>query len=290
MIIPNRYLFIHLWKILLIPFLFSLPLSAKPYVMGDLRCQLGNQLFQVAATCSIAWDNGARPIFPDLVELDEYDLPINHKKILFRLDTSKPDVPYEYFYYDPAWPYNPITYKPNMRLGGYFQCERYFRHHKEEICELFAPSPEIMDYLTKNYGWIINHPKTVSIHVRTYFKEDAGHTNFCLNGVDYVEKAIKHFPPDSFFIVFSDNIAWCQENLKILARYVYFVVGEPHYHDFYLMSLCKHNIISNSTFSWWAAYLNQNPHKKIIAPQNWFSHPGELQSKDMIPSEWVLIK
>ncbi len=108
-------------------------------------------------------------------------------------------------------------------------------------------------------------------------------------GAHYFEKAIACFPKDVLFIVFSNQIDRCKKELAHIKRTLYFVEGEDYIHDFYLMSLCKHNIICNSSFSWWAAYLNPHPNKKIIAPHPWFTSTCYSNSKDLIPPEWTVI-
>jgi hypothetical protein len=105
----------------------------------------------------------------------------------------------------------------------------------------------------------------------------------------YYERAIASFPDDTLFLVFSNQMARCKKQLSGNKRNFYYIEGESHYHDFYLMSLCKHNIISNSSFSWWAAYLNLNPEKKVIAPFPWLNPKCGMDFKDVIPNDWTVI-
>jgi hypothetical protein len=258
-----------------------------PWIIGDLVGQLGNQLFVIAATFSLALDHGAIPIFPDLVVKDSLDLPVNYEKLFYFLPYSIPreDKEIRFSYQEPHFHYAPIPYEPNMRLSGFFQSEKYFAHHKREILELFAPSKAITEYLQNTYGFILEHPNTVALHLRYYHEDPQGRYYHRLDR-SYIENAIHFFPKDALFIVFSNEMGLCKELLKEFRRNFIFIENETHYHDFYLMSLCKHNIISNSTFSWWAAYLNRNPQKIVIAPKKWFvvSH---LDTKDLLPSEWI---
>jgi predicted amidohydrolase YtcJ len=89
------------------------------------------------------------------------------------------------------------------------------------------------------------------------------------------------------WIVFSDDVGWCRENFRM--DRTHFVEGNLDVVDMFLMSKCKHNIIANSSFSWWASYLNRNPDKKVIAPKNWF---GPLMNKgveDLYLNNWILV-
>ncbi len=270
--------------------LLQMKVEAAHFVIGSLNNgQLGNQCFQIATTLSHAWDHGAIPVFPDLKSSQRFDIPINYEKVFWRLDDTTPGSPVKYFYLEPHYHYSPIPYYPNMKIRGFFQSEKYFRKYKEKICTLFAPSEEILSYLSTKYSAILTHPNTVSLHIRVYFRrEDPSHIH-SFNGPEYLKKAVSHFPKDALFVVFSNDMGWCKEHLKNLAKEMVFVEGEAHYHDFYLMSLCKHNIISNSSFSWWAAYLNKNPNKVVVAPQKWLNEGSGLDYKDVIPEEWVTI-
>lgn len=262
--------------------------NSPPYVTATFSGQLGNQMFQVAAAYALALDNGARPLFPELATKKLYNIPINREFVFWRLDTTKPKTKVAYTFVEHSLRYAPITFRPNMCIQGFFQTEKYFKHRKAEILALFAPKEAVVDYLQSKYADILDHPNTVSIHLRTYFANDPSHIFYEFNGGEYLEKAVALFPEDALFVVFSDDIEWCQAHLSHLAANILFVHDEPH-NDLYLMSMCKHNIISNSTFSWWGAYLNLNPEKVVVAPRKWFKPNKALDSSDFIPPEWVVI-
>ena len=278
-------------------FLFlSCSLSYGPsYVAGTLEGQLGNQCFQIAAAFSHAWDHDATPLIPDLVTNPYYNIPTNREKVFWRIQTKETSPPIAFHYVEKETPYAPIPYHPNIQLKGSFQSEKYFRRHKEKILDLFSPSAEILKHLKEKYSHIINHPKAVSIHYRSYQKgmglyhwETSMNEIYCDNGKEYLQKAVSLFSQDALFVVFSNDINWCKTNLQGLAKNLIFIENEPYYHDFYLMSLCKHQIISNSSFSWWAAYLNRNPDKIVVAPMNWFTKASDFNTTDLIPDEWIL--
>lgn len=263
--------------------------SSAPFVMGSLSGQLGNQLFIIAATVSLALDNGAFPIFPDLGRCNKENIPLNYQYLFSHLTTTFPQFGrISYYYHEPHYHYAPIPYKPNICLLGYFQSEKYFAHHKQEILNLFAPTQQITHYLNEKYGELLKHPLTVSVHVRFY--AEGAETKISPNiGSVYYEKALSSFPENARFLVFSNQMDRCKKLLSGIKGDFHFIEGESHYHDFYLMSLCKHNIISNSSFSWWAAYLNLNLEKKVIAPYPWLTRSCGFDFKDVIPNDWTVI-
>jgi hypothetical protein len=211
-------------------------------------------------------------------------------KMFNHLNVSLPTEEVEFVYQEPSYTYEPILYRPNMLIEGWFQSEKYFINHKQEIMDLFACSPETTDYLTAKYSDIINNLNTVSIHLRSYAKEDPYLTNvYPTYGREYFQKAMQLFDADVQFIIFSDQIEWAKEELNGLSNNMRFIENEQFYHDFYLMSMCKHNIICNSTFSWWAAYLNRNPNKNVVVPATWFTPQYNHNSQDLIPSGWISI-
>lgn len=265
--------------------------ETKPYVVGELYGLLGNQCFEVAATLAHAWDHQAEACFPAFKTKTTQDVPINYEKIFWRLNTKQPNPLGEFRYVEQHLHYAPIPFVPNMTIAGYFQSVKYFDKYRDRICDLFAPSTKILEYLKSNYSYIIDHPMSVGVHYRDYFKESSfyGYRHGVVSK-EYYRKAFAHFPKEALFVVFSDNIKWCKDNLKDLAPNIVFIEKEADYHDFYLMSLCKHGIISNSTFSWWAAYLIRNPDKKVIAPDRWMKDMVNFNCKDVIPDEWIKVE
>ena len=138
----------------------------------------------------------------------------------------------------------------------------------------------------EKYSEILNG-ETCSIHVRRgdYLGLN-GHHPVC--DLEYYNKSINLFDKNTKFLVFSDDIKWCQENFK--GENFIFISGNRDFIDIWLMSLCQNNIIANSTFSWWGAWLNQNINKKVIAPSKWFG-PLKINhnTQDLIPEAWEII-
>ena len=268
------------------------PLESKPFITADLRYELGNQMFQVAAAVAIALDNDYDAYFPDLDRCPWWGMPENRDYVFWRLNTEVPNGQIEYIYQQQDFKF-PIPVKPNMKIAGDFQSENYFAHQKQAIIDLFAPSKLILQHLQKKYSDILAHPCTVAVHVRTYIK-DYGHLPtmdelHAFAGINYYEKAVKLFPPEALFVVCSDNIEWCKSHLAHIAPNIVFIEGNEYYYDFYLMSLCHHNITANSTFSWWAAYLNRNPEKVIVTLDNWFGKWWTHSTTHIVPKSWIKI-
>ena len=108
--------------------------------------------------------------------------------------------------------------------------------------------------------------------------------NYYLNSLNY----LKSITNSNFKIfVFSDDIKWCEENFGFLNNKT-FISDNKDYEDLYLMSMCKNNIIANSTFSWWGAWLNKNENKQVIIPSKWFGiSNSHLNTNDLYCDKWI---
>lgn len=186
-----------------------------------------------------------------------------------------------------------LNYPKNTYLDGFWQSERYFKPIEALLLKEFTPKESLN---TDNQNWLnqINASESVSIHLRRgdYISNKNAQQYHGNLGLDYYKNALNLIKEthDKFEVfVFSDDLDWCKENLKIdLPTYFVDTNQKQNFHfDMFLMSHCKHNIIANSSFSWWAAWLNQNQGKKVIAPANWFADKS-LNTKDLIPSSWII--
>lgn len=177
---------------------------------------------------------------------------------------------------------------------GYWQTEKYFSDIRPQIIKAFQ-FPEI-NREDKNYTILkeIENKNSISLHVRKgdYLKVENTQgictLNYYRGAIDY---AIKNLRPD-IFIVFSDDIEWCRNNLdeyfgEIPSVYIDWNKDANSFRDMQLMSLCHHNIIANSSFSWWGAWLNQHKDKIVISPSCWMKGTGW---EDTIPESWIKIK
>jgi Glycosyl transferase family 11 len=267
--------------------------QVPPYVTCYLEGQLGNQLFKIATTLAYAWDYGAIPVFPDLNRSD-YRLSENRDKIFFRLDPSSPPRPFSTQYVEIAWHSSEkIPFQRDQMLYGYYQSWKRFDHYRDRLLEVFAPSDALEESIQRKYGKLLAHPNTVSVHVRTF---NAWLHNSKLHpflGVDYYKRAFEQFPKDTLFVVFSDRVNWCKQHFAELGRQLVFIEGNDAVFDLYLMSRMKHHIMANSSFSWWGAYLNTSPEKRVIAPIS-MMHPDLYpfplkQPNEFYLPDWVLV-
>lgn len=184
------------------------------------------------------------------------------------------------------------AYSDNIYLNGYWQSEKYFLNIRETLLkELIVKKVKSLEVI--NAEKEILNSTSVSLHIRRgdYVSRKESTDLHGILSLDYFYNAIKEVKKKNSEItvyVFSDDISWVKENLKITDKCVYvdFNTGDNSVFDLYLMSLCKHNIIANSSFSWWGAWLNQNPEKIVIAPKNWFAKK-ELKYNDVIPDSWI---
>jgi len=189
-----------------------------------------------------------------------------------------------------------------MEIFGYFQSPQYFEHNKEKIIELFTEyKKDIQKTLDKKFPM---KKKTISIHLRRgdYLKLQHAHV---VQKEEYYGMALQKIAKELKFesveelnkeytvVVFSDDIKWCQEesNLFKLLDDVYYMARNSPVEDLYLMSMCDHNIIGNSTFSWWGTYLNTNEDKIVVAPSKWFNtnYKPATEWKDIYCKEWHII-
>lgn len=265
--------------------------SEESFVEGKLTGQLGNQMFVIAATVALALEHNAIPIFPDFLSDPANGIPINYHYVFKHLNTQRPNLPF-HDYKEPCFQYTPIPYVKNIRLQGYFQSEKYFKAYKDDIIKLFEPSEATKKFLERKYSRLLAKPNKVAIHIRSYHKEDPHQKVYIQMGREYILKAIQFFPKDFTFIIFTNDICFAKQELRGLPYHFHLVRKEKYFYDFYLMSMCDHHIISNSSFSWWSAYLNKNPHKKVIVPAIWFNridNPFNLSEDDLIPAEWIKI-
>lgn len=239
--------------------------------------QLGNQLFEISATIGAARDNDVMAIFPEWNYNKYFNNCISDDNI------ENFEIKSDYHY--GLIKYEKILYSQNMNLHGYFQSEKYFKNYEKEIRCLFTLKPEFETYIKNKWNNLLK-TNTVSIHVRRgdYLNNPTFHV---CPPISYFKKSLRYIECVEFnmkidnVLIFSDDIQWCKENF-IDDYYKYnFIEGQNEIEDMFLMSYCNHNIITNSSFSWWGAWLNKNPNKIVCAPHRWFGDEWGMEYKDI---------
>lgn len=267
--------------------------------------RLGNQMFSYATLLNVALYNGY-----------DYGIPLSENK-KDRYFVNDPRGAFQYHLYlddcfnitakdssniFPKYKYSEIgfTYnseilqiQDNTDIVGYFQSELYFKEYKNDILREFEFKNEIsVKAMTYYYGLISRFQnKLVSIHIRRgdYISLPDHHPlcpiEYYKNAIEYIKSKVND---DFTCVVFSDDIEWCIANLSEIKNITFF--HENTYVDLCLMSMCDHNIIANSSYSWWGAYLNKNENKIVVSPKEWFGKAhNNLNTRDLIPNNWIKI-
>ncbi|WP_114639650.1 alpha-1,2-fucosyltransferase [Polynucleobacter necessarius] len=279
---------------------------------------LGNQFFQYAAGRALAHHHKTELVL-DLSDL--HKIPLGNTRRIFELDKYPivarvasaqeelqfrfyhgrvlrrlPFLPRPWFYkrelhfqYDPQF----FDVPNNVYLDGYWQSYLYFDKIgdliRTELKPLIRPgeiNQELMDAMRSQ--------NSVALHIRRgdYLTNPKAAVHHGVCSLDYYQKAIERIllqVSNPHFYIFSDDIDWAGANLTISAP-VHLVghnVGDQSFQDLRLISNCKHQIIANSSFSWWGAWLNPNPQKIVIGPKNWFL--VKKDTRTLFPPAWLII-
>ena len=182
------------------------------------------------------------------------------------------------------FPYKPIPYKgKDLLIDGYFQSYKYV--DTDLLRQLYAMPEEIGNNLKQKYRDVLKRSFTC-IHVRRGDYLKLPH-RFSICSLAYFRKAIEQIGENSLFVIISDDLKWGKKHFKG-QNYVFADKGNSMLEDFYLQSLAANNIISNSSFSWWGAWLNMNPDKKVFYPSPWFGpHYSHYDTSDLCPNSWI---
>jgi hypothetical protein len=262
-------------------------------ITSYLQGGLGNQIFQVAAAYNLAKKNG------DIAEFDfnECYTPLQgnqskkYKDTIFKEFNHSDSILIKNTFTQKGHGFELIPYKESLQLQGFFQSEKFFEENKKDIVEkLLIGIKSEKEKWDKVLGWIgglSSDKKLVSVHVRRgdYLKFPHIHTpcglNYYKEALSLIKEKIGNFTP----IFVSDDKDWCKETFKDLECLISPFSDEIE--DLILMINCKHNIIANSTFSWWGAYLNQNHDKIVVGPKKWFGATGPQDQENTIPNNWI---
>lgn len=240
--------------------------------------RLGNQLFQIAATIGYSRKYGVPIKFPKWF--------CNYDKIYYsdyfknKLDETLVISQIKHTFKEPSFLYREIPLLTNpLNLHGYYQTDEYFKHCIDDILYYFEPTESLTKKITDKYSNELSG-NTCSIHIRRGDYLSIKSHNVC--DIVYYNKCIENMQAIGIdkFLVFSDDINWCKSNFK--DGNFHFIEGNNPIEDLFTMSFCKHNIIANSSFSWWGSWLNKNPNKIVYAPSKWFHETSSIKEYESI--------
>jgi len=285
------------------------------YISTDLIGGLGNKLFMVACGIALSYDfkntHNKNSLFVLPITMTNFDKTNVSRtssyrssvfSSIYRTDTSK--IVWDKKIKETGFSYqnlintvSNIDNNSNILLDGYFQSYKYFDKYRDVICETIKLPPKLEIIAKQLFLSLSNlfEGETVSIHVRRTDYLTLSHFHYNLPNV-YYQQAIQRISDvvsNPYFIIFSDDIDYCKtsEIFKNLKKIYYVPETYQNYISLYIMSYCEHNIIANSSFSWWGAYLNQNIDKKVIIPKKWFSEKGpvDFNINDVALKNWIQI-
>lgn len=302
---------------------FGLPkkIKRKKMIIAELTAGMGNQMFQYAAARRLAYVHrtelkldvthfnrqilrkyslnyfNIQENFSTKEEINKYkpwQMKLS-KRIISKIKrmVSNPHhlfVEEKFYHFDPK-----ILNLPNdVYLSGFWQSDKYFKDIEDTVRkDLTIKIPQTGK--NKELAETISSCQSVSIHIRrsdyltdpaVYKKHGVCDLDYYFNCIKLINKEIKN----PIFFIFSDDCKWVQDNFR--TGFPTIVIShnnsENAFEDLRLMSQCKHNIIANSSFSWWAAWLNSNKNKIVFTPKIWFRNM-KLNDKDLIPDGWYRI-
>ena len=267
--------------------------SADSYVTVRIEGQLGNQLFQIATAYAYSLDHNIPLLIPDLVNRSGWNIRSNAERLFLHkiAHHSLPEDSPSLKWHEPHFYFHRIPKAEKIELSGYFQCEKYFIHHRQKILELFEPPVGMKEKILEKYPILSSDKLTVGIQIRDYRPEYPGGDYHPTYGRDYYARAVEHFPLDAIFIVTSNSPQLARECISDLRENVIYLDEGDYIEEFYILVQCKSFIISNSSFGWWAAWLSTEEGKKIVAPRPWFAHPyDDRMTRDILPKHTIVIQ
>lgn len=224
-------------------------------------------------------------LYSNLIRL----FPTKWKSLLFRcVGVHIVKVPENFVFYPEVFDFK----NKHELFMGTWQSEKFFKDAESKLRLSFVFNQSLLSFRTTEISSVIQSHNSISIHIRRgdylskqYSNGFAGvcTAEYYTNAINYIVEKIE----SPHYYVFTDDQEWVREYFKInIATYIDFNVDRDSWQDMYLMSQCKHNIIANSSFSWWGAWLNDNPDKIVIAPKLWWRM---FETDDVVPETWVRI-
>ena len=303
-------------------------MNSEKIVLVRMIGGLGNQMYQYALAKNLSVLNDNAQIMIDTTLFKGYcwpfELPklnikasIADKDTILKLDTGilplflgkmidlipwirvKDTIrkPFNNVYTEKGMYFHPevLNAKASVYIKGYWASYKYFSNIRSQLLEDFAFKDTMNDANKRIAEQIENSKNSVALHIRRgdYLKSYNQSFYYSPYEDGFYQRAISELEnkyDELEFFLFSDEPDWVKENLNIKHKFTVVDINKKSdsFWDMKLMSLCKHNIIANSSFSWWGAWLNQNPSKTVMAPKAWMSDPT-FKLEDIIPPEWLIL-
>jgi hypothetical protein len=259
-------------------------------IYGKIGSGLGNALFVIAAGATLASRCGTRfqAVFEERDHFEHHPNGLEayfeqFKENIFRNISIRKNLPDAYrLYREASFRYSPLPLQDGLLLKGLFFSYKYFDDCL--VRKLFEIDAGTRRQIADRLGDSLSEATCINVRRGDYLGFPL-YLPVCSAG--YYRNAIKKIGKDSLFIVTSNDIAWCKKKLK--GKNFIFVDNTTPVVDFYIQTLCRNNIISNGTFSWWGAYLNASPDKIVIVPKPWFGKGMNHDTRDFIPEEWIAV-
>jgi len=279
--------------------------------------RIGNILFQVATCLALAWKHNIYPTFPNINDKfsNEYD---EYKRTLFRnlnydLITHDNHIYEELFQYRGIYQFDkiPINIQKDTVIKGYFQSHKYFDEFRDKLLQIFSIDDVTFNYIKTKYPILIdNNIIKICIHAR---RGDYINHGISLS-IDYYKKALQilnnnlnnnnPYKIDNNaikYLIFTDDINWAKGEPLFNSDNFIVIDDEKDYVHLWMMTLCDHYILANSTFSWWGCYLSHNNNYKAIYPNSWFNvmrksgretkeefnNKNKLRQHDFLLNKWI---
>ncbi|MBS1650686.1 MAG: alpha-1,2-fucosyltransferase [Bacteroidetes bacterium] len=271
---------------------------------------IGNQLFQLALAIALKKrgknveldtsfyksnnkESTYRKFYLDAFSITDFSLKKSNSFFRkLRLYKSKKNI---YTENSPLFNSNIFNVKSPAYIIGYFQSYKYFESIELEIKRQLTLNRKLTKASEEYKNLILSKENSVSLHIRRGDYQATYAEIYCNLEIEYYKNAVSFMKnkmgdaPLTLF-VFSDDIMWCKNNFTFNEEFIFIEnSNSPDYEDLMLMSYCNHNIIANSTYSWWSAWLNNNEQKIVVAPNKWFNKHNEKFIGTLYPKTWNIL-
>jgi hypothetical protein len=263
------------------------PIDYLNCIIPKLQGRLGNMMFQIAHSYAKSIEYNRHLLIPSKDSCSEQYENTIFRKLDFNLKKSDDVFDGKYingtFHYSHSSPYKNY----NTIYRGFYQSEKYFKKYSEVIRDLFYPPKDFITQAISDFPFLQNS-KVSAINVRRgdYLSQPTRHPTV---DISYINKAYEKLPKHSNLIIMSDDTDWCKKNIR-LPNSIFIEQNEYRREKgIWLLSLCDYFIISNSSFSWWGAWLSKSIDKIVVAPSTWFGPDINEIIEDIYCENWIRI-